>query len=113
MSDSPRAAAIRQLRRLGAADATIAEACHLTRQRIHALAGPRPAPTPSAPPLPVASAPARLPSAMLAWRTRRGLSQVRAAAVLGVDPITWSRWETGAQTCRFAHLVLNYLDKNS
>lgn len=115
MTDSPRAAAIRQLRQLGAADTTIAEACQLTRQRIHALAGPRPAPpaSPAGPagPAPSAQAPAALPQAMLTWRTRRGLSQVRAAAAIGIDPMTWSRWETGTQTCRIAHLVLNYLEK--
>ena len=112
MTDSPRAAAIRQLRQLGAADTTIAEACQLTRQRIHALAGPRPAPPASPAGLaPSAQAPAALPQAMLTWRTRRGLSQVRAAAAIGIDPMTWNRWETGTQTCRIAHLVLNYLEK--
>jgi len=101
--------AIRLLRRHGAADATIAAAAGLSRQRIHALAGPRLAaemPTVRPPP---AEAPGRLPDLLLAWRDRRGWSQSRAAAALGVDSVTWSRWETGVQPCRIAHLVLNYL----
>ncbi len=113
IADQERIDAIRLLRRHGAADATIASAAGLSRQRIHALAGPRgaapPAPARGTMRPPRADAPDRLPGLMLAWRNRRGWSQSRAAAALGVDSLTWSRWERGAQVCRFAHLVLNYL----
>lgn len=29
------------------------------------------------------------------WRRRRGLTQAKAAALIGVTSITWSRWERG------------------
>jgi len=110
IADQERIDAIQLLRRHGATDATIASAAGLSRQRIHALAGPRGAAAKAATPRPPRTeAPERLPALLLAWRSRRGWSQARAARALGVDSVTWSRWETGAQGCRVAHLVLNYL----
>jgi hypothetical protein len=35
---------------------------------------------------------------LLGWRTSLGLTQQGAAALLGVHRVTYTRWETGAQT---------------
>ena len=36
------------------------------------------------------------PSDIRSARQQAGLTQAQAAALLGVDRVTWTRWETGA-----------------
>ena len=43
-------------------------------------------------------APASLPERLVRFRTVRGLSQNDLARMLGVDPTTLSRWETGKKS---------------
>jgi hypothetical protein len=105
---------ITALRAAGVPDSIIARAYGVTRQAIHARYGPRPdVPLMQAPPAPHAppagARGADLPRVMRAWRARRGLSQNAAAATLGVDVTTWSRWETGRSGCGLPGIVIRLL----
>lgn len=100
-----------QSMRAYAPDSAIAEAFGLTRQRVHALLGPRARRPAAAIPLPPEEADAadRLPAELRQWRARRGLSQAQAAEALGIEHGTLNRWETGRGGCSLAGLVLHYL----
>ncbi len=112
-------APIPALRAAGVPDAIIARAYGISRQAIHARYGPRPdvpplqpAPAPAPPPgraTPPDEAAGQLPRVMLAWRNRRGLSQAAAARSIGIDSVTWSRWETGRSGCALPAVMLRLL----
>ena len=51
------------------------------------------------------------PKDLRAWRTRTGYSQGKLAKVLGVIPLTISRWERGEREIpSFLHLALECLE---
>lgn len=107
------------LRAAGVPDALIARAYGISRQAIHARYGPRPdvpalqpAPAPAPPPGRATSpndAAAQLPGAMRAWRNRRSLTQAAAARAIGIDPVTWNRWEAGRASCALPTIMLRLL----
>jgi helix-turn-helix protein len=105
---------IRVLREHGVSDQVIAEAFDITRQRLHAMLGPRtskpgpkpkPEPPPSLPPLPK-----DLPAALRTWRRHRKITLNEAAARIGTNRQTWHNWETGRTGCSLPRLLLGYLN---
>ena len=52
------------------------------------------------------------PEELKAWRKKNGYSQGKLAKVLGVIPLTVSRWERGVREIpSFLHLTLECLEK--
>lgn len=102
---------MRQSRANGGSDAAIAAMFSLTRERIGQLIGPARRPPGVAMPRPESHAAlnARLPEAIYQWRTRRGLSQAKAAALVGVSDNVWSAWETRRHTCGRPAVLLRLL----
>jgi hypothetical protein len=97
------------LRQYGVTDDIIGKALGLSRQRVHARLGPRPAfkravnaPRPDA----------RLddlPGYIKDWRERNGLSIAGAARIAGTNTISWWSWETNRTGCSMPGLLLRYL----
>ena len=109
LSTEQRAEAMRLMRAYGAPDEAIAQAWNITRQRVHAILGARPRSYAPAleDPEPSPEAFARV---LRAWRTRRGMTQVQAAAALGLPgQPTVSNWERNG-ACDHPRLVMRLLD---
>lgn len=53
-----------------------------------------------------------IPKELQAWRRKNGYSQGRLAKILGVIPLTVSRWERGVREIpSFLHLALECMEK--
>jgi DNA-binding transcriptional regulator YiaG len=101
--------AMRVLRQEGVPDILIGRAFGLTRQRIHARLGPRPAfkrrvdaPKPDA-------KLDNLPDYIKDWRARNGLSIAAAARLAGLNKMAWWKWENKLADCSMPGLLLRYL----
>lgn len=100
---------IQLLRRANVSDARIAEFFNISRQRIHAMLGPRPEPFEGYKPPDKMPPLEELPAFIKQWRTRRGLSMAQAARMIGVGTMTWCNWETGHTGCSLGFLLMHYL----
>ena len=111
MTTTDRLDAMRALRAESVPDAIIGSAFGISRQRVHMLLGARaPETRPKIPPTDAGAAD-RLPSALRAWRERRGLTQKEAAKLLTLQSVmTYSAWETGNRGCALPALVLRYIE---
>ena len=99
--------AMRAMRTVGKPDSAIARRYGVSRQRVHQLLGA----SPPAPPRAAAKAPpaptrAEFAAALLAWRRRRGLTQVAAARLLRVTPHSVASWSQQACGCSLAAAMM-------
>lgn len=97
------------MRRDGLTDLEIAERLGVTRQRVHALLGPRPAEPARRIDPPAVVAPGQLAARLRGWRARHGMTQAEAAAALRVPLKTFHNWEYG-RGCALAELVAMTVD---
>lgn len=101
------------LRVTGASDAYIAALFGLSRERVGQVLGRARA---SIRPRIVAESTItldqQLPARLLAWRTRRRLSQAQAARFLGVSPHSWMAWESHRRTCGLPGVLTRLLNAN-
>lgn len=109
----PREDCMRELRdRYHVPDELIGRIYGISRQRVHALLGPRP-PEPAhmpLPPLPAAVTDDAFQAYVKAFRARHDLSQTELGRLLGVDQTAISRWErTGI--CNLAGPVMALLSR--
>jgi DNA-binding XRE family transcriptional regulator len=100
--------AMRAMRTVGKPDSAIARRYGVSRQRVHQLLGARPPAPPRAAPAKAPPAPSRakFAAALLAWRKRRGLTQVAAARLLRVTPHSVASWETHQCGCSLAAAMM-------
>jgi DNA-binding transcriptional regulator YiaG len=101
-------AAARRMRKAGISDAAIAAGMQppVTRQHVHAMLGPRARKPAQTPPVSTPIETESFAAALKAWRTRHGLTQRSAAALLRVNYQSVSFWETKRQGCALASSIM-------